>query len=501
MLVLEASDPPRKPLPLKQLARTGAIWVTLTSAAAVPLTYYRNWILAQLGDSGQVVGYYAILLLFTSVTTTFFLFGGSSVVTNFLPKIHDDDHKSAFLFTYALISLFLVGVFTTVINVCPALLNMLLRQPLDGRTLLILSLLAPVTVFSELVTYSLAGLMQFRLSAILGRLQLLLVCIVATCATCFIPTSFPDNAVAILAATVIVANIAIVAIGLHRVIRCVSHINTRMYLPVGFWKFSSFVHTNTLFTFAYQNIDTLFVLTALGTHELGAYFVLWQCAQLIRFVPDRIGQVMLASFSHLVASKDHAALIRAYTQLCRIIILMGTPIAIFLVIFSRPIATLFGEWYASRHIYLVLLATTMQIAVLGSINAMLIMAKERTSEYLINSVAQITTQLATTILLLDDYGVFAVIAGKAAGVVVAQIGLFSILRWRLGDIHLPIPPEYWISVVCVLATTSFVLSNGPLPPSSTIPLAMATQCSFLLLVRFRFSEFLKIFLGNHTRSS
>ncbi len=107
---------------MKHLAVYGAIWVTLTSIAAVPLTYYRSWALGRIGDSGDVVGQYAIILIFIGILSTFVLFGGSSVVTNFLPKILRREDKSAFLLTYALISVACVMFFVLLINIFPSVL-------------------------------------------------------------------------------------------------------------------------------------------------------------------------------------------------------------------------------------------------------------------------------------------------------------------------------------------------------------------------------------------
>ena len=310
---------------VKHLAMRGAIWVTMTSAVAVPLAYYRNWILGRIDQMGEVVGSYAIIILFYQVVTTFVIFGGSSVVTNCLPKITRKEDKSSFLFTYSLISILLVVVFVTLLNLFPGTVSMLIRRPVDTATLRILSFLAPIIVFSQMITFSLAGFMDFRLSSVLSQIQLFFVCILATSAILFFPRFLHSHAIVILAVTVGLANLVVIAIGVIRVFRLVSKFIIKLHLPKGFWRFAGFVHLNTFSSFAYQSIDQLFVLVALGTKELGAYFVLWQCAQLITFIPQRIGQVMLASFSHLVASRNHNELRRAYVKLCRIILMILKP--------------------------------------------------------------------------------------------------------------------------------------------------------------------------------
>jgi len=212
-----------------------------------------------------------------------------------------------------------------------------------------------------MITFFLAGLMQFRLTALLSQVQLFLICCVSTAAFLFFPNFLHQNALVVLSITVGTANILTILIGLPAVINGVPKITLRLNLPLGFWRFASYIHLNSVCTFAYTNIDQLMVLGALGTKELGAYFVLLQCAQFITFVPQRIGQVMLASFSHLVNNQNHSDLQRAYANLCRIILILGTPLALFMVLFSQQIALIFGEWLVEKNTYLILLSVALQI--------------------------------------------------------------------------------------------------------------------------------------------
>ncbi len=478
---------------IKRLAKRGALWVTLTSAAAVPLAYYRNWILARIGDSGVVVGNYAILLLFIQIVVTFALFGGSSVVTNFLPKIKRDEDKSAFLVTYVLISVVAVTVFVVLMNLFPGMASFLIRKQIDPGTLQALSFLAPIIVLAQMAVFSLAGLMEFRFSSVLNQLQLFFICILATSAFFMFPELIQDRSAFIFTLAVAAANLTVLVIGSTKVIKSVSMFSIRLFLPLGFWRFAGFVHLNTISTFAYLSIDQLFILTTLGTKELGAYFVLSQCAQLITFIPQRVGQVMLASFSYLVANEEKVELGKAYVKLCRVILNISTPLALMMVLFSHPVARIFGDWYAERHFYLLFLAAAVHIGALGSVNGMLIMAKERTGLFLANSLTLISMQLAVTYVLLDVYGVYAVIAGKAVGIVIGQIGLFSIVRLALDDIRLSPPREYWIAMIIVLIAAALSFLGEPLTPILAVIFFILLLLIFLFLIRFKVQEVLTLF--------
>lgn len=473
---------------LKRIATRGALWVTLTSAAALPLGYYRSWILGRLGSDGTVVGSYAIILLFIQIVVTFVLFGGPSVVTNFLPKIERAGDKSAFVYTYGLISMLFAALFVALVNIFPSFVTFLIRKPVDLSTLRVLSMLVPIVVLSQMAIFCLAGMMEFRLSSLLTQVQLFVVCLFATIAWILFPDYMVSQSIPLLAASAGMANVLVIGVGTWHLARRLPRPGLRRYLPPNFWRFSSFVHLNSISTFAYQSIDQFVILAAVGTAELGAYFVLLQCAQLITFVPQRIGQVMLASFSHLVAGGDRDQLCRAYTRLCRVILIMSTPIAVFLVLFSYPIAAIFGDWSAARHLYLLALAAAIYAGTLGSVNSMLIMAKERTGYFLANSLVLIAVQLLVTLLLLNRWGAYAVIAGKASGIVSGQVGLFSIVRWKLGDVRLAPPGEFWAGLGVVLASAAFAVYRAPLG-LPVAGLAFVVACiTFMALIRFRVQE-------------
>ena len=124
---------------------------------------------------------------------------------------------------------------------------------------------------------------------------------------------------------------------------------------------------------------------------------------------------------------------------------------------------------------------------------MLIMAKERTGIFLGNSIILISLQLAITLLLLDDFGIYAVIAGKAAGIASGQIGLFSIIRWKLDDIRLSPPNEYWTALTIVLGAGAVSVYWNPLPLVWAVVALILLLCGFFCLIRFRIQEIIALF--------
>ena len=478
---------------IKSIATRGAVWVSITAALAIPIGYYRNWILGKTDVEGQVVGNYAVVMIFFRIITTFVLFGGFTVVTNYLPKINDKQDKSAFLMTYGAISGFFVMIFLAIIFIQPKAVEFLTRQPIDNASLWSLAVLTPVIVLSQIVIFSLAGIMNFRLSSLLAQLQVFLVTIVATVVFFFYRDFMTNNSLFVITVTVCLANIIVFIYGGRRVFQFLGKLRFKYLLPEGFWKYSCLIHMNTLCTFAYMNIDQIFVLTVLGVKELGAYFVLLQCAQMIRFVPERIGQVMLASFSHFVGANEHDQLKRAYIRLCRLILVFSTPIALILILFSRQIGHVFGSFCATKHLYLVLLAVVVNIGCLGTINSMLIMSKERPCFFTINNLILILAQLLTTFLLINKAGVYGVIIGKFIGTLLGQIGLFLIIWKALPEIKLLPPKEYWVSQIMVTGTAIFVFFVKGTTLIHSLGIFVVAVILFLIVIGFNIDEVVTLF--------
>lgn len=472
----------------KRTAVRGALWVTVTSAAAIPLTYYRNWILGQAGGDGLAVGALAIILLFVNLVTTFILFGGVTVVTNYLPKLQSAAEKSAFLVTYGLISCVPVLAAMLLIVARPDLLPLLLKGRVAQNVAPYFLVLLPIVTAASIANFAQAGLMDFRSSALLNQVPTLVTSVVATAGVLLFPTLLSEAPLPILAACFIVAYLLVLFIGGARIVRQLGAFRRRLFLPVGFWRYASFVHLNTVTSFLYTSIDQAFVLTAIGVKELGAYFVMLQMAHLCSFVPGRISQVMLASFAHLDARADNQAITRAYERLCRLTVVSTTLLILPMIFLSPWLARLYGPFFGTRYHYLILLAALVAIGSVGTINSMLIMAKERTGPFFANNVTVVAVQLLVTLALIKEHGVYAVIVGRAAASICGQVGNFSIIRWGLPGVRIAPPSEYWTSLVVVALSAAVAFTAEQLRVSYALLLLCATSMAFLAVVRFRVSE-------------
>lgn len=481
----------------KRTAVRGALWVTVTSAAAIPLTYYRNWILGRAGGDGLAVGSLAVILLFVNLVTTFVLFGGVTVVTNYLPKFRSSEEKSAFLATYGLISCVPILAAMLLIVAWPGLLPLLLKGRVMQSMAPYFLVLLPIVTAASIVNFAQAGLMDFRSSALLNQVPTLVTSVAATAGVLLFPTLLAKAPLPILAACFIVAYLWVLFVGGARILRQLGAFRRRILLPAGFWRYASFVHLTTMTSFLNTSMDQAFVLSTIGVKELGAYFVMLQMSQLCRFVPDRISQVMLASFAHLDARADNQAITRAYERLCRLTVVSTTLLILPMVFLSPWLARLYGPFFGTRYHYLILLAALVAFGSVGTINNMLIMAKERSGPFLASGVTVVTVQFLVTLLLVKAHGAYAVIAGRAAGLVCGQILKFIIIRWWLPGVRIAPPREYWPSLLVVAISATVALTAEQLRFTYALLLLCAASIAFLATVRFRVSEITALYRLGH----
>lgn len=197
------------------------------------------------------------------------------------------------------------------------------------------------------------------------------------------------------------------------------------FLPKNFWTFSVNIHFLTIITFAFQNIDQIFILKILGINKLGFYFILIQVIEMIRFIPNKIGQVLLASFSKII-NDDTENLVPTYKKVSYFIIILNLIVASTILIFSNQIFNLYNINKSYYLLSFILLIFSASISNLGNVNSMLILAKEKSSMFLLNNCIVICAQLLLT-YLLRDYDLLGIVLARLFAIAIGQFGLYFII--------------------------------------------------------------------------
>lgn len=440
---------------IRQKSIFGAKWLVLLSAISLPLGYVSNIILGRI--SPQALGTYGIINIFITIIVTFILFGGGTVLIKYLPEVGNPRQRS-FILGYLLLALGISVPFILLFLYYPQILNPLLSKAVRGTLSKYIVLIVPIVIIKQIVISSLSGLMEIKVSAIIQKVGSFGQFLIFAFLFLVFRDFFSNHYESIIWITYFVLLISTALFGLSFLIRKLQTIkekwNLKPFLPQGFWKFGLFVHASSLLVFVYDQGDKLFIFGYFETAELGLYLAALNTALLIRFVPQLLAQILLPTFSNLLASKEEQFVQKAYYQVIRFNTLIIVPLGLACIFFSRQIMTFFGPEYIKNDFILVILAMFYSFSAIGTVAPSLIIAKGKTGWYFLTSVIQVIFQFLFTIFFIKNLGPLGAVIGKGGGLVIAQFGL-AFISCRIINMNLKIPRAYFVGVVTTLLSVGF----------------------------------------------
>lgn len=458
-----------------QRAITGAKWTIILSVIALPIAYVTNIMLGRL--SPEVLGTYSLLNIFILFVASFILFGGNSVIVRFLPQI-DRDRRAPFLTSYFLVVIAIAVAAMAIMFFFPQILELLLGENLpEGDLSHLLIILVPVVTLFFIFVYTLNALMEIKTSVILRQAIVYGNFVVFLALFFFARTFFSEHASAIIWGF---------SLALYIVMALLSWLLTRKkmriagkgnpsptklepYLPAGFWGFSLFVHASSIVYFVYDKVDQLFVVHYFNVGELGLYYAVLQTALLIRFIPMLIGNVLLPTFSNLIASNDTELIHKGYQEAVKYTTLLTVVASLCCIFFSKEILGLFGAAYVGNHLMLVTLAIFFGVTSMGGINSSLVIAKGRAGWYLGLQIIMVSVQLMLTFYLIEPFGVIGAALAKGVAVLIGQIGLiYIVLRVLKMGVHIPRQFFVGVATISIAALLYYFLT----PSSALISLGL-----------------------------
>lgn len=416
---------------ITQEIKKGAFWVLFFSVIGGPIALLRNWLFTYYDPTGLYVADFAIVMILFNIITTFFVFGGTSVLTNFTPKIESREKRSSFLLSYSTVCILLFIILAVVLLLFPQSIVFLTNGRIGiEQNIYVVALAIPVLI-AQILIYFLQGNLDYKSSSLLSQIPNFLNTLIVVLLILFqVPINNLKNSDSLIMFLSVIITTASVFCVVYGIVVLKKHISTSklsFFVPKGFWVFSTHVHLMTLITFLYQNIDQLFVLKAIGVRELGFYFIIIQLVETVRFIPLKIGQVLLASFSKIVHTGGEKDLVDTYDKVSRIIVIINLSISVVLIVFSYFALNVFnilGSEYRSAFIFLLV---GYNIAAIGNLNTMVLLAKELSRQFFINSIL-ILAGLILALTFFSSYGFIGVVVAKVISIVIGQIGLFYLIR-------------------------------------------------------------------------
>ena len=231
--------------------RSGASWIVLLAALAVPLGYFRNWLLSVIDSDASAIGAYACLLLLFQLLSTFAVFGGPSVLTNFLPQIREPRRKANYVLTYWFVSIPLTVTCILLVFYFGEQIENLRPLFLSDSSFVYILLLAPVYVSSQISLNALTGLMRLKTSAVMTHFQLMVVVLSLIFFTLSVDKHSSVDITQFLFSTLIGVHLVALVINVTTILSSVSFPSS-LHFPKTFWRQSTYLHISSICFFRIQ---------------------------------------------------------------------------------------------------------------------------------------------------------------------------------------------------------------------------------------------------------
>ena len=438
---------------IKNRSIPGIKWTTILTLLSMPAAYLMQILLARV--TPEALGTYSVLTLYLSILFTFAFFGGSSVLSNFLPKI-EEKRKLEFILSYSVIILGLLVMLSIFITLFSNVLKKSISDTEYAKDLFpYLLLLGPLFITYKIMESSLYGIMKLKAASILNRLQPLVLCMIVSIGyICFIDI-LKEKYSEVILISVLITYLSGVVYGPFSLIRSLDIKKSRMlfYLPRGFWNFAIFVYLSKLVVFFYGNIDRIFVLKSMSLSKLGYYQSVYSLFNSVRQIPISLTGVLIPSFSLLI--HEDLDLVPAYDRLAKSFILFSFIAGMVLMSFSREILSLFGEEYIAYSGVLNFYALIIICSAMGYINIPILRSFERNKELFIGNVIQIFLfQLVLSIFLAKKLGIWGVVLPKGIGLGLIQVYQSSLVVYRLNR-GFKIPKGFFWAVLLGIVIFTF----------------------------------------------
>ena len=471
--------------------RSGVIFVTLLAIISLPLSYYRNWLLSLV--SADAVSTYAILLLISSVVSTFLMFGGSVVYSTFLPKITKKSDQLGFIISSTALSCIFTFIFLFILLIFPNIVISWLPENLSItiNQLRLTSIFIVCFAVGQVIIYSLTGLREYKISALLTNLQIVAISVFLTVSMFFFPKLMKDNA---FTALIILLSFVWLIVSVYGVFRLYNSLGKvfKFYFPTGYWNQAIYAHFGTVLTFLYNYIDQILVLTFLGTKDLAQYFLTLQLARLVSFVPQKLSAVFQTSFSSLL-SQDSAdvaiQLPNLYNKIAKNCLFLSFGISSFLILFGSGVLQLFGKNMSFNSLFLSLLVLRYLIGCFGSTHSMMILAHEKNSIFFWSNTVVVFVQLILSLALVKSFGVLGIISAQLISCIIGQFNLALILHKKC-NVGFYKPLYFFCCIFSAVFLLFISLSDFGYP--LRIVLFVITNISIMFLLRINPKEILQL---------
>lgn len=404
----------------KQKTIDGTKWTVIVFSLSTVLAFLTNLFIARI--SPEAVGYFTLIAIFINTISTFVFLGGGLVFPVLLPKIKSKIKRASFINSYFMLIFSLMILSICIFAFFPTLFEIFLKEKISNRMFYLLLSLIPFILMVQFSQSLLNGLFEIKLSSIIERLRTIVLFIFLLLIYLINKDFFIKYFVEIIIVLTMISSIFGFRLSFHKMFDSVSFKKIKLfYLPKGFWSFLFTAQMMSLLSYSFNNFDKIIVAQHLGIKELGIYSVIILIWSMTRLIPQLVAKTQIPLMSKYVKEDNREGLQKIFQLLNRYIALFSILLGFFILIFSKEILMIFGSKYVNYSDYLNVLILTSSFLTLSYSVTPLLVSFEYNRIRLVNSIAQITIQVLIIIIFLKDFGIWAVVAGIAISIVIAQI--------------------------------------------------------------------------------
>jgi O-antigen/teichoic acid export membrane protein len=235
--------------------------------------------------------------------------------------------------------------------------------------------------------------------------------------------------------------------------------------------------------FVLSQADKIVLGYYLDARQVGIYAV---AMALVGFVPialQSVNQIFSPMIAELHATSDRVLLQQLFATLTRWIFIWTFPLALTIVVFSRPLMGIFGRNFESGAAVLAVGAVGQLFnCAVGSVGFLLLMSGLQMQSMKIEAVSA-TIMIVLTLVLVPRFGLIGAAIATATGVVITNAWSLVVVRRRLG--LFPYHSGYFKLIAPALVSTVavFALSRSSMAMTSRWEVAIAAMvCAYVSFI-------------------
>ncbi len=440
---------PAVPVAQRRRIVIGMRWAVWLSAVSLPFSYGTTILLAR--TSPEALGTYGLLNIYIGVVLGLFFLGGDPVVIKFFPELRSE--RLSFLASYFLVTCVALVPWLLAATIWRGSIHYLLGRGASPQFQLVIMCLAPIVVFTSLVSATLKASLEFAWAHITLRMVTIGSFLIFAVLFAAAPDVLKRSYSPIIWCSYFGLCAIAAVIGLHMLLHA-KHWRSRLgtlhfYLPPGFWRYTLSLQQLSALGFLTQRMDAVLVLNFGGLAMLGKYVAVVTLAEAIRLVSRFFTDTLLPSLTNMLAAGDMKAAADVFHTHMRILFLVNTMSTCGLILIARPVTALLGGNYLSLERMVMVLALCVGLSTPGGAGATLLSSIGKQQKAVWVAIGQLVVYLSLFLFLWPRLQLLGAILAYGIGWVIGNSILIIVARAN-SPFRMTIGRDYGMFVVAAL---------------------------------------------------